>query len=181
MAESGWSRLGSWSWTGGWDAHAWNSARWKPTTDHLQSRFVRQSFGSLDVLLNEGLPCIIDFKVCTMTAVRLPRLSRPGVLESISPKRLFALLQPYADFFANRCVPIKSPDSINCRAIIREITNADQETPADLLDAICLIDELANPVAVELLLDRVPGHALGLERGGEHSPADIVTAASTLR
>jgi hypothetical protein len=25
------------------------------------------------------------FKVCTMTAVRLPRLSRPGVLESISP------------------------------------------------------------------------------------------------
>jgi hypothetical protein len=46
-----------------------------------------------------------------------------------------------------------------------------------LLDAICLIDELANAVAVELLLDRVPGHTLGLEQGGEHSAADIVTAA----
>ncbi len=112
-----------------------------------------------------------------MTAVRLPRLSRPGVLESISPKRLFALLQPYAGFFANRSVPIESPDSIDCQAVIREITHADHETPADLLDAICLIDELANAVAVELILDRVPGHALGLERGGEHSPADIVTAA----
>lgn len=35
---------------------------------------------------------LLIFKVCTMTAFRLPRLSRPGVLESISPKRLFALL-----------------------------------------------------------------------------------------
>ncbi len=73
--------------------------------------------------------------------------------------------------------PIESPDSIDCHAVIREITRADHETPADLLDAICLIDELANAVAVELLLDRVPGHALSLERGGEHSPADIVTGA----
>jgi hypothetical protein len=39
---------------------------------------------------------LLIFKVCIMTAVRLPR---PGVLESISPKRLFVLLQPYPDFF----------------------------------------------------------------------------------
>ena len=112
-----------------------------------------------------------------MTSVRLPRLSRPGVLESIAPKRLFELLQPYTDFFASRSVRIESPDSIDCQAVIREITQADRETPADLLDAICLIDELANAVAVELLLDRVPASSLGLEPGGEHSEADIVTAA----
>ena len=79
-----------------------------------------------------------------MTAVRISRLSRPGVFESIAPERLFALLHPYADFFASRSVPIESPDSIDCQAVIREITKADHETPADLLDAICLIDELAN-------------------------------------
>jgi hypothetical protein len=73
------------------------------------------------------------------------------VLESISPKRLFALLHPYTGFFANRSVPIETPDSIDCQAVIREITHADHETPADLLDAICLIDELVNDVAVELL------------------------------
>ena len=112
-----------------------------------------------------------------MTSVRLSRLSRPGVLESIAPKRLFELLQPYTDFFASRSVRIESPDSIDCQAVIREITQADRETPADLLDAICLIDELANAVAVELLLDRVPASSLGLEHGGEHSEADIVTAA----
>jgi hypothetical protein len=112
-----------------------------------------------------------------MTSVRLPRLSRPGVLESIAPKRLFELLQPYTDFFASRSVRIESPDSIDCQAVIREITLADRETPADLLDAICLIDELANAVAVELLLDRVSASSLGLEAGGEHSEADIVTAA----
>ena len=112
-----------------------------------------------------------------MTSVRLPRLSRPGVLESIAPKRLFELLQPYTDFFASRSVRIESPDSIDCQAVIREITQADRETPAELLDAICLIDELTNAVAVELLLDRVPASSLGLEHGGEHSEADIVTAA----
>jgi hypothetical protein len=116
-------------------------------------------------------------KVCTMTAVRLPRLSRPGVIESISPKRLFALLQPYAGFFANRSVSIDSPDSIDCQAIIREIIHADHEVPAELLDAICLIDELSHTVAVDLLLDRVPRDSLGLEKGAEHSPADIITAA----
>ena len=112
-----------------------------------------------------------------MTSIRLPRLSRPGVLESIAPKRLFELLQPYTNFFASRSVRIESPDSIDCQAVIREITQADRETPAELLDAICLIDELANAVAVELLLDRVPSSSLGLEPGGEHSEADIVTAA----
>jgi hypothetical protein len=116
-------------------------------------------------------------KVCTMTAVRLPRLSRPGVLESISPERLFALLQPYAGFFAKRTVSIESPGSIDCQAVIREITHADHEAPADLLDAICLIDELSHTVAVDLLLDRVPRDSLGLDRDTEHSPADIVTAA----
>ena len=87
-----------------------------------------------------------------MTAVRISRLSRPGVLESIDPERLFALLHPYADFFANRYVPIEAPGSIDCQAVIREIAKADRETPADLLDAISLIDELANTVAVDLLL-----------------------------
>ncbi len=126
--------------------------------------------------MKDGYALLI-FKVCTMTAVRLPRLSRPGVLESISLKRLFALLQPYAGFLANRPVAIESPDSIVCQAVIREITHADHETPADLLDAICLIDELANAVAVELLLDRVPGRALRLEHSGEHSAADIVSGS----
>tara|TARA_R110002073_G_scaffold139076_1_gene288952 strand:- start:6113 stop:7060 length:948 start_codon:yes stop_codon:yes gene_type:complete len=112
-----------------------------------------------------------------MTAVRISRLSLPGVLESIDPERLFALLHPYADFFANRSVPIEAPGSIDCQAVIREIAKADRETPADLLDAISLIDELANTVAVDLLLDRVPAETLGIAPGGKHSSADIVTAA----
>ncbi|MBN8605124.1 MAG: hypothetical protein J0M26_29275 [Planctomycetes bacterium] len=112
-----------------------------------------------------------------MTAVRISRLSRPGVLESIDPERLFALLHPYADFFANRSVPIEAPGSIDCQAVIREIAKADRETPADLLDAISLIDELANTVSVDLLLDRVPAQTLGITPCGKHSSADIVTAA----
>ncbi|HBJ33661.1 MAG TPA: hypothetical protein DDZ51_02640, partial [Planctomycetaceae bacterium] len=123
--------------------------------------FVRQPFGSLDVSIHEGLLWLTDLpKVFTMTAVRIPRLSRPGVLESIAPERLFALLHPFADFFASRSVPIISPDSIDCQAVIRTIAHADRGTPADLLDAICLIDEMANSVAVDLLLERLSGKEL---------------------
>jgi hypothetical protein len=47
-----------------------------------------------------------------MTAVRLPRLSRPDVLESISPKRLFALLHPIPIYLQiglyQLCRPIRS-------------------------------------------------------------------------
>lgn len=112
-----------------------------------------------------------------MTAVRLPRLSRPGVLESIAPERLFALLEPFSDFFAGRSVPIESPAKLDCQAVIRTLTQPGHDTPTDLLDAISLIDELSNAVAVDLLLERVPIPQLGLERGGQHSEADIVTAA----
>ena len=112
-----------------------------------------------------------------MNPIRLPRLSRPGVLESIAPERLFALLRPYSEFFSSRSVSLQSPESLDCQAVIGALTHANRETPAELLDAICLIDELANAVSVELLLDRVPPQALGLASGGKHSAADIVTAA----
>ncbi len=97
-----------------------------------------------------------------MTAVRLTRLGRPGVLESIAPERLFALLQPFTAFFASWAVQISPSSEIDCQAVISVITNADHDTPADLLDAICLIDELSNANSVDLLLDRVHRKPWGL-------------------
>ena len=35
---------------------------WNRWLAHRQSLFVRQSFGSLDVLFNEGLVCVSDFQ-----------------------------------------------------------------------------------------------------------------------
>ena len=64
-----------------------------------------------------------------------------------------ALLQPFSDLFAKRSVRIESRESRDCDLIKREISHAESETPAERLDAISLIDELANSVAVELLLD----------------------------
>jgi hypothetical protein len=64
--------------------------RWPAVTNRL---FVRQSFGSLDVLYCEGLVCVFDFpRFARLAAVRLPRLSRRGVLESISPESCRALM-----------------------------------------------------------------------------------------
>jgi hypothetical protein len=168
---------GSRSWIGGLDAHfrkLFGGCRRPATINRILfvSRLDRLTLKSM-----KDRHGILIFKVYIMTAVRLPRLSRPGVLESIAPERLFALLKPYSHFFADRSVLIDSPDSIDCQAVIREITHANRETPAELLDAICLIDELASTVAVDLLLDRIPADSLGLTPGGEHTQADIVTAA----
>ncbi len=112
-----------------------------------------------------------------MSSLRLPRLSRPGVLESIAPHRLMSLLNPFEGLFASRSVAINPIDSIDCQAIIRAIMQADRDTPAELLDAICIIDELANAASVDQLLDRVSGEDLSLESGGKHTEADILTAA----
>ncbi len=79
----------------------------KPTTGPLQSPFVRQSFGSLDVSFNEGLLCVIDFKVCTMTAVRLPRLSRP-LCSSPFPQ---AIVRSTSTLCRLLCKPV-SPDRV---------------------------------------------------------------------
>jgi len=70
----------------------------------LPIAFLRQPVGSIDVLSMKDCYGSLIFKVYNMTAVRLPRLSRPGTLESIAPERLFALLHPFADFLANRSV-----------------------------------------------------------------------------
>ncbi len=55
-----------------------------------------------------------------------------------------ALLNPFEGFFTSRSVAINPIGSIDFEAIIRAIMQADRDTPAELLDAICIIDELAN-------------------------------------
>lgn len=112
-----------------------------------------------------------------MTNTRLPRLSRPGVLESIAPHRLASLLQPHSTFFEGKGVSIDASGPIDCQAAIRAVMEADRDTPAELLEAICLIDELANEPTVDLLLSRVTAAELGLETNGQHSAADILVAA----
>lgn len=112
-----------------------------------------------------------------MTSLRLSRLSRADVLETISSERLRALLKPFQSFFAKQGVSIEAPTSLDCHAILRAIQEAEDEPPAELLEAICLIDELANAATVDLLLDRVSTAELGLEPGGENSAADVITAA----
>ncbi len=140
---------------GGWDAHAWNFSRGSrrlATSNRLLcvSRLDRLTFRSMKdcyALLISSL----HHDRCSFATLVTPRCARVHF-----PLAIVRSTSTYAGFFANRSVPIESPDSIDCQAVIREITHADHETPADLLDAICLIDELANAVAVELLLDRVP-------------------------
>lgn len=112
-----------------------------------------------------------------MTSVRLPRLSRPSVFESIAPEHLSLLLLPYEEFFRAKHVDITNPNSICCEATIGAIMQSDRDTPTALLDAVCIIDEMSTQVAVDQLLDSLSLSDLRLNIDGEHSAADIMAAA----
>jgi hypothetical protein len=112
-----------------------------------------------------------------MTSVRLPRLSRPSVFESIAPERLCSLLKPFEEFFRSKQVEVSDPKALCCQAIIGAIMQSDRDTPNSLLDAVCIIDEMATQVAVDQLLDSLSLADLRLTTDGEYSAADIMTAA----
>lgn len=112
-----------------------------------------------------------------MTNIRFARLSRPRVLNSIAPVRLRTLLQPHSAFFAASGLSIGDAGPVDCHAAIQAVLEGDNEPPAELLEALYLIDELATDSNVDLLLGRVSREQLGLDTFGEHSAADILTAA----
>ncbi len=95
-----------------------------------------------------------------MTVVRLPRLSRPVLLNRSIPSDCssYSTLMPISLLIG----PFRSKHLIRSTAKRSFARSPKQiEKRSGLAGrAICLIDELANTVAIELLLDRIPAHTL---------------------
>ena len=111
-----------------------------------------------------------------MATFRLRYFSDPATLRSILPARLLELLEPYRLVFVERGCPFPTaghPEGLDYQSLVDTFSTPDQSMPAELLDALFLIDEMSSPIGMDALLTAAAESGLELEAGDEHSPADI--------
>src|SRR5581483_11902991 len=85
----------------------------------------------------------------------LKSFARPDVLKKMDVASLVELLTPYRDYFEARgCprppVPGEDPDY---RTLCLVLLSSDEETPAELIEALCVISELGIDERIDDLLE----------------------------
>ncbi|MEX1117429.1 MAG: hypothetical protein WEB60_01415, partial [Terrimicrobiaceae bacterium] len=82
-----------------------------------------------------------------MPSIRTPRIVRPGVLSHLKPSSIFALLSPFADYFAVRGSPLDCLDDPKpvLNDIVSVITSPVESTPPELVECLELLDLISDP------------------------------------
>ena len=81
-----------------------------------------------------------------MSAIRIPRIVRPGVLSHLKPSSLKALLSPFADYFARRGASLdclRAADPV-LDEVVSVIATPVESTPAELVERLELLDLLSD-------------------------------------
>lgn len=74
-----------------------------------------------------------------------PRFAKPSVLRTIHPPLLVDLLSPNAIWLERQGVSLaRPPDKLDYEALSLALIGAHGDVPADLLERICLIDDMAG-------------------------------------
>jgi hypothetical protein len=111
-----------------------------------------------------------------MASIRFRYFASPATLRSIEPSRLIRLLEEHRVFFDSigRPLPAPSdPESINYQGLVDTFASPNESMPAELLDALFLIDEMSDETGMDSLMNAATNANLDLESGDDHSPADI--------
>lgn len=115
-----------------------------------------------------------------MPTLKYQRFTHPRVLKSIEVRRLVLFLDPYRVYFATRGLELPMGTELSAEqfAILSSIlASPDTDTPADLLDSIHVINELANNVGMERLFDRIENLAQAFSDDDEPTPGDVAIEA----
>ena len=81
-----------------------------------------------------------------MSAIRIPRIVRPGVLSHLKPSSLKALLSPFADYFARRGASLdclRAADPV-LDDVVSVIATPVESTPAELVERLELLVLLSD-------------------------------------
>jgi hypothetical protein len=111
-----------------------------------------------------------------MATFRLRYFSRPDTLRSIAPSRLLELLDPYREVLAAAgcALPAVAREDLVPYQRLGELLAATSEAlPADLLNVLYLVDEMATPEGADALLEAVFEENLPLDTDQEQTPADV--------
>jgi hypothetical protein len=109
-----------------------------------------------------------------MSSLRLRRVSRPETLRAIDPDRLRQFLLPFAKQLSAHGfnLPKVACQPVNCQALAEFLATAGPELPADLLDALHMVDELATPEGADRLLVAAQMQGKPLNPAARMTPAD---------
>jgi hypothetical protein len=109
-----------------------------------------------------------------MSSLRLRRVSRPETLRAIDADRLRQFLLPFAKELAVQgfSLPKGACQPVNCLTLAEFLATAGPELPADLLDALHMVDELATPDGADRLLAAAQMQGKPLNPAARMTPAD---------
>lgn len=109
-----------------------------------------------------------------MSTLRLRRFLSASTLRAIAPPRLVQFLVPHQEFLLSRGLRLPLfgfEDRLEYDLLIRILIEADHAAPAELFEALYLVEELATPEGMDSLLERAGQVQLPVEQ--DVSPADL--------
>ncbi len=113
-----------------------------------------------------------------MSGRRIRRLTRPEVLRQIDPGRLLTMLRRFEGYFAAVAFPLpEDPEALDLEQLAVILAGAQRDAPADLIDALFLIDQMASTTGRDAVTRIMADAGHELPPGERRSPADVATEA----
>jgi hypothetical protein len=132
-----------------------------------------------------------------MASFNLRRFANPDVLRTIDERHLVALFAPWSAYLLRRGVQLGNgnrqrtpPEPVTHRGVrgvhaqpssgidyeqlAGVLVDPDDEMPADLVDSLYLVDEMATPEGMDELIESA-GDTVKLDDSDEQTPADVAT------
>lgn len=112
-------------------------------------------------------------KSFNLATYRLPRFSSPATLHSIDPKRLRDFLSPFGTYLCSRGIHLDDAQPIDHDALVLVFMSPDSSTPAGLINALFLVDEMATPEGMDSLTQNAALEKMAVQLDDQTTPADF--------
>lgn len=111
-----------------------------------------------------------------MATFRLRKFSHPDALRAIAPARLTTFLSQYMEYFRDRGVALPEDGTLDYEQLVSVLMNPDDDVPAQMVDALYFVHEMADNDVMEQLLSAARTRGLDLDLGDEPTAADVAVA-----
>jgi len=96
-------------------------------------------------------------------------------LRRFRPDRLLEFLRPFSEYLSSRGValPTGAHPAIDYDALAHVLMTTDKSTPADLVESLYFVHEMATQQGMDDLLGEAAKHGIHLNLGDDSSPGDV--------
>src|SRR5437660_8580971 len=108
------------------------------------------------------------------------KFSNPETLSKIRPDLLLAWLRPMQAYLDQRGLALPPPDStqpLDFEKLARIIMEPASDMPAEFVDSLYLIHEMAHPAGMDAIIEGAQANGLRFDPGPDPTPADVAVQA----